>query len=88
MFPLRYLLDARAVGTDLWVLLGPSLDGPVAIRVVRPDGTMGPRLEVPGVVGAERFAVDASRGRLYLAVPSSAELLRVDLGPAWRKGSL
>jgi len=79
---LWYVLDITLVGDDAWVLLGNSLSGQAAVRVLSSDGTMGERLEFPGVTRVDEIAVDAERGWLYFARPDDAELIRVHWRPA------
>ncbi len=78
---LDYILDAVPAGPDLAVLLGSSRTGAAAVRMVRRGGTLGPRIEVPGVTGAVSLAVDPDRGRLYLYVGDTAELFGVSVDP-------
>jgi hypothetical protein len=75
--PLRYILDARAVGEDLWVLLGQSMTSPAVVRVVNQNGTLGPRYVFPNVSEVDQFAVDVQRRLIYFVRPDTAELLRV-----------
>ncbi|GMV07473.1 MAG: hypothetical protein AMXMBFR53_37480 [Gemmatimonadota bacterium] len=77
--PLSYVAAATLVGEDLWLLLGHSRSGPTSVRVLRGDGSWGPRLEFPGVTGASRLAVDLPRGVVYFVRGDAAELVRVPL---------
>lgn len=76
---LRYIADATVVGEDLWVLLGSSLAGSAAIRIIHPDGQVGDRFDIPGVPGAGKLAIDAERGLVYFVLEDVAELVRVTL---------
>ncbi len=78
---LRYVLDVTLVGTDAWVLLGNSLTGQASVRVLSADGTLGERLEFPGVWGVDEIAVDTQRGFVYFARPDAAELIRIPWRP-------
>lgn len=77
--PLSYIADATVVGGDLWVLLGSSLTGPAAIRVVHRDGRIGRRMEFQSVTGASQVAIDDERGVAYFVEQDAAELVRVPL---------
>jgi hypothetical protein len=76
-FPLRYILDTRAVGEDLWALLGQSMTSPAVVRVVNQNGTLGPRYVFPNVSEVDQFAVDVQRRLIYFVRPDTAELLRL-----------
>jgi hypothetical protein len=76
---LRYISDATVVGEDLWVLLGSSLVGTAAIRIIHPDGRVGDRIEFSGVSGAGQLAIDVERGFGYFVLEDRAELVRVRL---------
>ncbi len=79
LYSLRYLADMRAVGSDLWVLLNGEDDDPGVLLVIGEDGSRRRRIDLPTVLGAGSFAVDTSRGRLYLAVPSLASVVAVEM---------
>lgn len=79
---LSYITDATVVGEDLWVLLGSSLMGSAAIRIIHPDGRVGDRIEFLNVVGASQLAIDAERGFAYFVKGDEAELVRVALALA------
>ena len=79
---LSYITDATVVGEDLWVLLGSSLMGSAAIRIIHPDGRVGDRIEFLNVVGASQLAIDAERGFGYFVKGDEAELVRVALALA------
>jgi hypothetical protein len=74
---LRYVLDVTLVGDDAWVLLGSSLTGQASVRVLSADGTVGERLEFPGVSGVSELAVDPARGFVYFVQPDAAQLIRI-----------
>jgi hypothetical protein len=76
-FDLRHILDTRAVGEDLWVLLGQSMTSPAVLRVVNQNGALGPRYVFPNVSEVDQFAVDVQRRLIYFVRPDTAELLRV-----------
>lgn len=61
------------------MLLGSSLTGPAAIRIIHPDGEVGQRIEFSGVVGASQLAVDPTHGIAYFLKGDMAELVRVVL---------
>lgn len=82
-FLLRYVLDVTLVGDQAWLLLGSSLAGQAAVRILESDGTFGGRREFPGVVGVDEIAVDPVRGYVYFARPDDAELVRVRWRPAF-----
>jgi hypothetical protein len=77
---LRYLLDVTLVGDEAWVLLGHSLTSQAAVRVLSADGTLGDRLEFPGVSAVSEIAADPARGYVYFVQPEAAQLIRI----AWR----
>lgn len=81
IWPLRYVLDARPVDSDLWILLGQSLFDPASILVLSSDGEVKERLTLQHVSGVSRFGVDVERGLLYFTLRESAELLRVRYSP-------
>ncbi|HWK89908.1 MAG TPA: hypothetical protein VNP72_07925, partial [Longimicrobium sp.] len=76
--PLSYVADAAEGGGRLWLLLDGGDEGPATLLSVDAAGGTPVRLEVRGVTGARQVAVDAPRGRLYLAL-ASAELVSVAL---------
>jgi hypothetical protein len=81
-FPLRYVVDVTLVGDDAWLLLGNSVTGQASVRVLSSAGTLGERLEFPGIVGVDEIAVDPERGWVYFVRPDDAELIRVRWRPA------
>ena len=79
LFRLYYIADALATDGTVWLLLAAD-DGPAVILVL--DATTGELLRrrvVHGVSSASRFAVDAARGRLYIASRDDASIVAVDL---------
>ncbi|HEU0013105.1 MAG TPA: hypothetical protein VFQ45_05450 [Longimicrobium sp.] len=76
--PLSHVADAAEGGGRLWLLLDGGDEGPAVLLSVDDAGGPPVRVEVPGVTGARQVAVDAARGRLYLAL-ASAELVAVPL---------
>lgn len=79
VFPLRYLLRARVVGSDLWVLIDAGPEGPATILILSENGQIKTRLRFIQVHGAGDFAVDHRRGVVYFYVPDLAELLRLSV---------
>ena len=79
LFALRYIAELRPVGSDLWVLLNGGDDDPGVLLVLGEDGTRKRRIDLPTVLGANTFAVDPTRGRLYLAIPSLASVMAVEM---------
>lgn len=85
--PLSTMASAREVGDRLWVLMhGESGTREAVFYLLDRDtgdvvGRVG--VEVPDAV--TRFAVDAERNKLYLAVSAEASLLAVDLGDVLRR---
>lgn len=73
--PLNYVADFEEVGTEIWVLLNRPDDRPAVFVVLSKAGEVVRRIPLPNVLGAETFAVDEDRGRLYLGVPSLAMIL-------------
>ncbi len=80
--PLQYIIDAVAVDGDLWVLV-PGPEHAAAIRVVHSDGSLGARLEFPGVEEASQVAVDRVRSRIYFVEQDRASLVVLSLPPAF-----
>lgn len=79
LFALRYIAELRPVGTDLWVLLNGGDDDPGVLLVLGEDGARKRRIELPTVFGASTFTVDPTRGRLYLAIPSLASVVALEM---------
>jgi sugar lactone lactonase YvrE len=79
---LNYLLRAREVGGDLWILTHPGGDVGAKIVVISPGGEVERRLRFPLVEGASNFAVDEQRGRIYFYLSDTAEVVGADLGAA------
>lgn len=82
VFPLRYFLRARAVGSELWVLIDSGPDGAATILTLSQEGEITNRLRFTQVRGAGDFAVDERASTIYFFVPDTAELLRVSIEPA------
>lgn len=80
--PLRYLLRARAVGTDLWIMINAGPEGPATILILSANGEIDRRLRFTRVHGAGDFAVDSRRSLVYFYIPDLAELLRVPVDAA------
>ena len=74
---LQIFADAVAVGDALWLLVGSADDEPSSIVVLRADGTVSRRYQMPGLTGARALAVDPQRRRLYLTSPSAAAVVEV-----------
>ena len=77
---LNYLLRAREVGGDLWVLTHTGGEAGAKIVVVSPRGDVERRLRFPLLEGASNFAVDEERGRIYFYLSDTAEVVGVDVG--------
>ncbi|MBE0616698.1 MAG: hypothetical protein IH608_02065, partial [Proteobacteria bacterium] len=78
---LNYMLDITLVGDDAWLLLGNSLTGQAAVRVLSANGDIGERLEFPGVSGVDEIAIDPGRGYVYFVRPDVAQLIRIPWRP-------
>jgi hypothetical protein len=76
---LSYLLSAREVGGDLWVLTHVGERGGARVVVFSTEGDVRQRLEFTRVNGAGNFAVDEERGWVYFYLPDTAEVVRVHL---------
>lgn len=74
---LSYLLSAREVGGDLWVLTHVGERGGARVVVFSTEGDVRQRLEFTRVNGAGNFAVDEERGWVYFYLPDTAEVVRV-----------
>ena len=79
LFPLRYVVDAKAVGETAWLSWNLPLGQPGLITVHGPNGRMRHRLQFPSIRTTSRFAVDAERGRLYLYVNDESSIVVIDL---------
>ncbi len=77
--PLSYVSDAVVVDGELWLLLNTPEESPVVILAVTGDGSLSRRIRLPHVYDAGDLAVDLSRNRLYLTVPSNASLIAASL---------
>lgn len=85
--PLRTMADARGVGDRLWVLMDAESGTRRAVFYIldRETGDVVGRISVEVPDAVNRFAVDAARNKLYLAVSDEASLLAVDLGDVLRR---
>ena len=75
LFNLHYFADVAATGDEIWLLLSPIDEQPAVILVL--DATTGHlerRRIVQGVGAPGSFALDAARGRLYLASSEDASI--------------
>jgi len=79
---LNYMLDITLVGDDAWVLLGNSLTGQAAVRILSSSREPGQRLEFPGVTCVDELAIDPQHGWVYFVRPDVAQLIRIPLRPA------
>jgi len=77
LHPLKYVADFGVVGDELWLLLNREEERPTLFLALGTDGSGLRRIRVPTVRGAGTFAVDRERRRLYLGVPSRAEVVAV-----------
>ncbi|TVP47419.1 MAG: hypothetical protein EA350_05115 [Gemmatimonadales bacterium] len=74
---LDYLLRAREVRGDLWILTNSGERPGARLLVLSGEGQVRERLEFTHVTGAGNFVVDEERGRVYFYIPGTAEVLRV-----------
>lgn len=81
LYPLMYIADIQGVGSEVWVLLNRADEDSGVIVAFSSEGEKLRRILLPAVHGGKYFAVDPVRQRLYLAVPSEAQILGVDFGP-------
>ena len=80
LHPLRYVTDVRTVGGDLWLLLATADEEEGLLLVLdAADGSIRQRFTFPGLPNTGPFAVDASRGVLYMAPRDEAALVAFDL---------
>jgi hypothetical protein len=77
--PLAYAADITVVGERLWVLLNTTEDESSVVLVIGPRGAVEKRLVLSAIRGARDLAVDTTRRKMYLAVPSSASVVSVVL---------
>lgn len=75
LFSLTYFQDLAVVDGSLWLLLQTATGTAAVIVVVAEDGMSTRRIEIPGAAGASSFAVDTSRGMLFLSTPADAQIL-------------
>ncbi len=78
-YSLQYVSDGAAVGDSAWLLLNMPEDDPSVLVVLGGDGAVRARVVLAGVRGARSFVIDQTRRRVYLAVPSAAALVAVQL---------
>jgi len=73
LFALSYFQDGQVVDGDLWVLLNSEGEEDGIVLVLDgEDGSMRRRLVLDGLGSVSRFAIDPSRGRMYVSVPDEA----------------
>ena len=75
--PLRYILSTRAVGTDLWVLLGQSAYSQAVLVILDDEGRVERRLTFPAIREVSNFAVDETRGWIYFSTAETAASPRI-----------
>ena len=80
LYALRYAADLYSTGEELWVLLNRADDEAVVVVRLSMNGERLGRVDIPEVTGAKLLAVDPERSKLFLAVPSMAEVIMVQLG--------
>lgn len=83
----RSMTAAREVGDRLWVLMHGESGTRRAVFYVldRDNGHVVGRVSVDVPDAVNRFAIDATRGKLYLAVPNEASVLAADVGELLRR---
>jgi hypothetical protein len=74
---LNYVVDSKAIGDDLWLLLNTPENEPSVIVVIGRHGFKR-RIVFPKIAGVSSMAVDPS-GVIYLAIGSEALVLRAPL---------
>jgi hypothetical protein len=77
---LNYLLRAREVAGDLWILTHTGGEAGAKIVVISPEEEVERRLRFTRVEGASNFAVDEEGGRIYFYLSDTAEVVGVELG--------
>jgi len=78
---LRYILGAREVAGDLWVLTNTEGQQGARLVVLSNEGYVQKRLEFAHVRGAGSFIVDEPRGWVYFYIPDEAMVVRVAFDP-------
>jgi hypothetical protein len=76
---LSYIADIQATRSGAWVLLGGGDDDSAVLLHISPSGRRTGRWVFQQVRGARQFAIDESRRRLFVAIPSTAEVLEIAL---------
>ena len=79
LYPLAYIADIQVAGPEVWVLLNRADEDSVVLLAFSSEGEKLRRILLPAVHGVKQFAADPLHERLYLAVPSEAQVLGVDL---------
>lgn len=79
LYPLMYIADIQVAGSEVWVLLNRADEDSGVLVAYSSNGEKLRRILLPSVHGAKYFSVDLVRQRLFLAVPSEAQILGVDL---------
>ena len=78
--PLQYVTDAEVVAGDLWLLLNTADDDEGLLLILNAhDGAVRRRVTFPGLANTGYFAVDLSRGRMYMAPRGEASILIFEL---------
>jgi hypothetical protein len=72
---LFYVLDATVVGQTLWILLNTTEDQPAVLMAFTADGQVKRRVLFSSVLGAQQFAFDRARGRIFFAILSTASIV-------------
>ena len=75
VFP-TVVADARAVGTELWILLRQPDGEPAVIVRIGVDGTMHDDIVIRGAEGARRFAVFPDGRAIVLITPSTSTVVK------------
>jgi hypothetical protein len=80
LYPLMYIADIQVADSEVWVLLNRADEDSGVLVAFSSNGEKLRRILLPSVRGVKFFVVDPVRQRLFLAVPSEAQVLGVDLG--------
>ena len=76
-----YVLGAAVVNQRLWMLLNMPASEPAVMLALTTDGTLERTLVFSAVRGAQSFAMDTARERVYFTIPSDASVVAAPLPP-------